>query len=218
MRRGRRGRDGIRRWAIFGVARRYRFALGRAWAEDLPTLVFVMLNPSRADERRDDPTIRRCVKLAAGWGYGSVVVVNLFALRACSPAALRESRDPVGPGNDAWIRTMSARGDVVAAWGVHGSYRRRARAVLDLLDGRPVRCLGTTKHGHPRHPLYLRRDVQPQPFMPGTSARAPCGRPGPDRAGPAGQARADRRIRVPTARRSRPARRAGRPGRPAPRG
>ena len=120
-----------------------------------------MLNPSTADASRDDPTIRRCVGFARRWRFGGVVVVNLFALRATEPRALREALRPIGRANDRHIRRAAARAAVVViAWGAHGVFGERARAVERMLSRRELRCLGRTRSGEPRHPLYLRRDAR----------------------------------------------------------
>jgi hypothetical protein len=122
-----------------------------------------MLNPSTADECSDDPTIRRCIGFARTWGYGGLEVVNLFALRATDPRALRVSRDPIGGSNDAYLRDAAARAAVmVIAWGAHGVFRSRSAAALELLSPLArLLALGWTIAGEPRHPLYLRRDVTP---------------------------------------------------------
>lgn len=137
----------------------YRYFLTRAWPFGKDRVTFVMLNPSTADERQDDPTIRRCISFAMQWGYQALTIVNLFALRATDPVRLYGHPDPVGPENDRWIREAaedSAR--VVCAWGVHGALRDRGRHVLVLLeaiDRNVVWCFGKTKAAAPRHPLYL---------------------------------------------------------------
>lgn len=124
-----------------------------------------MLNPSTADAERDDPTIRRCASFARAWGLGGMTVVNLFALRATDPARLRRARDPIGRDNDRHIAEAAAGADrVVVAWGVHGTLRDRDRAVLALLAGARPRCLGLTRGGHPRHPLYLSARTRSRPF------------------------------------------------------
>jgi hypothetical protein len=127
-----------------------------------------MLNPSTADAALDDPTIRRCMGFASDHGFGGIRVVNLFALRSTDPSELRSQPEPVGPENDTWLaRTFgeAAQDDlpVIAAWGVHGVFRGRDRQVIALgrRMGARLACLGTSKAGHPRHPLYIRRD---QPF------------------------------------------------------
>lgn len=144
--------------AVFDPTGTWRYRLERAWG-DGRAIAFVMLNPNTADAEHDDPTIRRCVGFARRWGFGRLVVVNLFAWCCRRPRMLREAGDPVGPRNDAHLRRAAAEADrVVAAWGNHGRLLDRDRAVVELLGG-PLHCLGTTKHGCPRHPLYLASDT-----------------------------------------------------------
>ena len=148
----------------------YRYRLWRVWEPDAPRIVFVLLNPSTADATRDDPTLRRCLGFARRWGFGSLEVVNLFALRSPSPAALRAAADPVGPENDRWLTEAVERADAVAAgWGNHGPLLGRAEAVRARLpDG--TLCLGVTASGQPRHPLYVAGDCDPSP-LPGGGGR-----------------------------------------------
>jgi hypothetical protein len=157
----------MHRGAKFDPTGRYRYSLRRTWDSALPRVAFIMLNPSTADGRADDPTIRRCIGFARRWGYGSLIVVNLFAYRTPSPAVLARASGPVGPDNDRHLRAAWSRSAaIVAAWGVHGSLLGRDLAVMALLarGRKPLLCLGTTQDGHPRHPLYLPADVQPRPF------------------------------------------------------
>ena len=145
----------VNRSAVLSGDGRYRYALHRQWNATKPTVLFIGLNPSTADHRVDDRTIRRCVQFARSWGFGQLAMANLFALRTSSPRALRCDSNPVGPRNDRWIRQLIGEAEeVVVAWGDHGAYLARDRAVLAMLV-RP-RCLGLSKLGHPRHPLYLR--------------------------------------------------------------
>src|SRR5262249_33972176 len=124
--------------------------------------------PSTADAARDDPTIRRCIGLARRWGHGGIVVVNLFAWRATDPAELARAADPVGPANDQALRRRARGLRLIAAWGCPGSLLGRADAVLRLLRGRRLECLGGTAAGQPRHPLYVAGDVVPVAFRPPT--------------------------------------------------
>jgi len=161
----------MRRAARFDPTRRYRYSLRRRWGTG-PACCFVMLNPSAADETDDDPTIRRCIGFAQAWGFPALEVVNLFAWRTHEPRRLLEARDPVGPGNDGAVRAAARRaGLVVCAWGgaLQGRWapaRDRAMAVGETLAAASVEtvCLGVTKRGHPRHPLYLRAGTRPAPF------------------------------------------------------
>ncbi len=161
----------MRRGATFDPTGRYRYTLWRSWDSSLPRLAFVMLNPSTADHRRDDPTIRRCIGFARDLGYGALVVVNLFAYRTPEPRELSRAARPIGPRNDHFLRAARRRAaDTIVAWGAHGGLHDRDREVLALLSGprrRPLLCLGTTARGHPRHPLYLARTTRPRPFCPG---------------------------------------------------
>lgn len=143
----------------------YRYALGRRWG-DGGTVAFVMLNPSTADATMDDPTIRRCMGFAKAWGYGGLVVANLYAYRATKPADLWKAANPIGPNNDEHLARVAAGCDqIVAAWGVNARPDRIAE-VLALPGMDRLTALALTKDGQPRHPLYLRGDLVPQPWSP----------------------------------------------------
>lgn len=146
----------------------YRYRLWRSWCGPLDrerTCLFVMLNPSTADALEDDPTIRRCVDFANRAGFNRLEVVNLFAYRTPSPAALKTfDGDAVGPANYLSVRT-SARdaGLIVCAWGADGGYQDQDEVVMNGLKERgisaPIVCLGKTARGYPRHPLYIKGDT-----------------------------------------------------------
>lgn len=142
--------------AVLSPCGKYRYLLTREWDPNLPPLVVCMLNPSTADAVVNDPTIRRLIAFARREGRGGLQVVNLYALRSPDPIALYGHPDPVGPGNDRHIaEAVRGAGDVLVAWGANpGPQAARVAHVLGMI-GRPV-CLGTTKDGHPRHPLYVR--------------------------------------------------------------
>lgn len=157
--------------AIFDQTRVYRYALWREWnplfiSGDFPQYVlFICLNPSTADEAKNDPTIRRCIAYARQWGYSALVMANLFAHRATVPQTLLCVSDPIGPENDAHLKTLAERAELtVAAWGGHCSTPARAQKVQPLLSGRTV-CLGLTKSGAPLHPLYVKKEAVLQPFI-----------------------------------------------------
>lgn len=159
--------------ATFSKCGTYRYSLTRSWDKDKHELLVVMLNPSTADAATDDPTIRRVIGFASSSGYGEIRVVNLYALRSHDPAALCQ-RDSVGPENDGhlerWLVQQRGRGELVlAAWGSSAWSRRRAPAVLDLVSNVHWVCLGTTKDGSPRHPLYVPATQRMVPFVRGAS-------------------------------------------------
>ena len=147
--------------ATFDITITYRYTLWRGWSTDYPQVTFIMLNPSTADAQRNDPTIRRCIEFAQRWGFGSLEAVNLFAYRATYPVALFNAKNPVGAENDQFLMRAVARSAcVVAAWGTKGTLLDRDKHVLQLLASWPnVHCLGVTKGGHPRHPLYVKSDT-----------------------------------------------------------
>jgi len=127
-----------------------------------------MLNPSTADASVDDPTIRRCLGFAHDLGFGQLEVVNLFALRATDPKKLGLHHDPIGGDNDYQI-IQSARicKLTICAWGTNGTLKARNKAVLSLLreGGITPHALRFSKQGHPAHPLYLPKGLQPIPFL-----------------------------------------------------
>lgn len=138
----------------------YRYTLRRQWLIGEGTVLWVMLNPSTADASQDDPTIRRCIGFSKAWGYQGLTVANIFALRSTDPKKLLAIDDPIGPDNDTWLERLVSKGHdrVVAAWGARGG--ERGLQVAELLSRHAdVHCLGITKGGQPRHPLYLSKDA-----------------------------------------------------------
>ena len=153
--------------AAFSPCGQYRWWLERLWQPAAPRLLFIGLNPSRADGQRDDPTLRRLVGFAQGWGYGSLEVLNLFARVSASPPVLRRVADPVGADTDDWIqRRLAAQPEATLwlGWGNQGAWRGRDQEVLALVQGRALWALGLTAAGQPRHPLYVASDVALQPL------------------------------------------------------
>lgn len=148
--------------AYFDSGGLYRYSLWRVWDATAPKLAFIMLNPSTADAQINDPTIRRCISFAQTWGYGRLEVVNLFGLRTPHPQELRQAADPIGAQCDEYIQTAAQQADrIILAWGNWGNFCRRDQAVIKLLASDKLYCLGFNQSGQPRHPLYLKRDVQP---------------------------------------------------------
>jgi len=152
----------------------YRYSLSRIWDVRKKMVCFVMLNPSTANASKDDPTIRRCVGFAQRWGYGSLEVVNLFALITPDPTVLESTVLPVGTCNDREIELTAQRAEtVVVAWGAFKQATCRSKDVLQIIQRyhQPI-CLGKTKEGHPRHPLYLPKNVKIESFGCGKAKEA----------------------------------------------
>jgi len=164
----------IRRSAEISDCGRYRWWLRRSWVlyderghhiKGKGVCCFVMLNPSTADGMQDDPTIRRCIGFAKSWGYDTLSVRNLFPWRATDPKALFHTEALTG-GNrgDSELLTACTADLVVVAWGTNVPLGRDQFALGLFRNCFPdvaLYCLGTTKRGHPRHPLYVNADTQP---------------------------------------------------------
>lgn len=145
----------------------YRFELFRRWASG-PIATWIMLNPSTADHRVEDATIRRCMSFSRSFGCGAMTVVNLYAYRATDPDALWLAVDPVGRNNDQYLTEAARRsgdkdGPLIAAWGANARPDRIA-AVLALPGMDRLTALAVTKAGQPKHPLYLPGNLRPQPW------------------------------------------------------
>lgn len=154
--------------AVYSDCERYRYLLTRVWNPDGQKALFVMLNPSTATETQNDPTVERCERRARALGFGAFRVTNIFAFRATDPRVMRTQPDPVGPANDSSIGQSAAEwaDRIICAWGTHGAFLDRGRQVERLLraTGRPLFALGLTQAGHPKHPLYVGYDRQPEPW------------------------------------------------------
>lgn len=175
----------IRRGAKISECGRYRYLLDRRWFDDGPLfttsrighpipLIFVMLNPSTADGLQDDRTIGRCISFAKREGYNWFEVLNLFAGRATKPADLFEMDDPEGPENRNYWQTAADWADygshIICGWGSNSNAKDQAAEFCSYMTSREVElhCLGTTKGGEPRHPLYLKGDAPLLPYTPTT--------------------------------------------------
>lgn len=157
------GETTMRKGAVIDLIGSYRYSLWREWDINAPRVVFVMLNPSRADATTDDPTLRRCISFAQSWGYGSLEVVNLFAYRSSKPTELKKVTDPVGSENDRYLeKAVKSADKIIVAWGNNGILKNRCKEVLDWLTSLDtLYCLGITQRGCPRHPLYVKSSTKP---------------------------------------------------------
>jgi hypothetical protein len=167
----------MRGTAILSACGAYRYTLHRQIPSVLRWVkpcLFVMLNPSTADATVDDPTIRRCISFAKREGCTDLTVVNLFALRATDPVELTRHADPIGPDNAKHVGEQIIKhqqiGLIIAAWGSHSitSKFNMVFIIKRMLHTSGAFCLGVTKDGSPRHPLYVRND---QPLIPYTHER-----------------------------------------------
>ncbi len=169
---------------MFSADRRYRYLLTRSLDVDpaaagLPAgVTFIGLNPSKADERADDPTIKRCIGFARRWGAPRLNVVNVSPLVATCPVDLRAAGlEPEGviARNLEHVASVTRRGEmVIAAWGVLGAAEGRDARMMELLRGsgaRAVYCLALNADGSPRHPMYMPGTTEPVVYRDFGSAR-----------------------------------------------
>ncbi len=144
--------------ALYSPCGIYRYALTREWDKSGKRLLFIMLNPSKATELKNDPTIERCERRARALGFGSFRACNLFAFRATDPRDLKKANDPIGPDNLSQLMEAARWADVIlCAWGTHGAHMGLGPAMAALLraEGFNLYHLGLSKDGHPKHPLYI---------------------------------------------------------------
>ncbi len=158
--------------AVYSDCERYRYLLTRTWDANGTRALFIMLNPSKATEVQNDPTVERCERRARALGFGAFRVANIFAWRDTDPKKMRAASDPIGPDNNQaildsvqnWIRPQD---QIIAAWGTHGEHLSRGQEMEKLLRtaGKPLYHLGLSKAGHPKHPLYIRYAEQTQIWL-----------------------------------------------------
>lgn len=150
--------------ADFSPCRKYRYSLWRRWAPEGSTLTYIMLNPSTADEARNDPTIARCVRRAKYLGHNAINVVNLFAFVSVHPHKLYREPHCIGERNDeAIVVAAKASAMTICAWGIHGMLHGRGAIVKHMLtrEGIHPYALSLLKCAEPGHPLYLPYTQQP---------------------------------------------------------
>ena len=150
--------------AVFSPCRTYRYSLWRRLTLDPePVLVLIGLNASTADERENDPTIRRCMGYGCAWNYGTLIMVNLFGYRATDPKVMKASDDPIGPDNMDWLtRAIESADMAVAAWGNDGEYMEQGARILKLFPS--LYALKMNVSGQPAHPLYLPKTLTAFPI------------------------------------------------------
>lgn len=160
----------ITRYAEVSECGAYRYRLERTWNPTLARCAWICLNPSIADARIDDPTVRKITGFSARWGYGGFALFNVMALRTSNPSVLLTHPDPRGPGNEPWriaqwCDAVSPDWPIVAWGGIHKHFRQMAMECFAALP-RQARCLGYTKDGNPRHPLMLPYSTALETFRP----------------------------------------------------
>lgn len=156
----------MKKGAIISACGKYRYALSRVWDSSKPLALWIMLNPSTADAELDDPTIRRCIGFSQYWGFGGMLVGNLYAYRSTDKRALYKVADPVGPENVATVQLL--RSLAIKTFVAFGADKGPGSPIYQELaqyaDPRnytkvksEIFCLGHNRDDSPKHPLYVDR-------------------------------------------------------------
>lgn len=148
--------------AILSKDKKYRYSLSRIWDDNKPKVLFICLNPSTADEKNDDPTVTRCINFAKSWGYGGLLMGNLFAFRSTDFSNLLSETDPIGPDNDKSLQELAKQSAlIVAAWGNNGNLLERSTKVKKMFSNYQLKCLKVNNTKEPMHPLYASGKLTP---------------------------------------------------------
>lgn len=159
----------MKKEAVISNCGKYRYQLSREWDDTKPKCLFIMLNPSTADADIDDPTITRCIGFAKSWGFGGLMVGNLFAYRSTDPRNLKESpemsptADWLNAINERHLHEMWSKCDMaIFAWGTFKGAINRGAYISNKFRG--AKAITISKCGFPCHPLYLKQSLTPIPF------------------------------------------------------
>ena len=152
--------------AILSSCKKHRLQLWREWDSNLPKVLFIMLNPSTADDQQDDPTLRRCIDFAKQWGFGGLYIGNLYSFRAADPKTLLKVSKFSHRDNYKHLVTMANQCQlVVCAWGNYPVIKKLGipKNIFKYLE-QNLHCLALSKKSMPMHPLYLKKSLTPIPF------------------------------------------------------
>lgn len=157
----------VKKGAVISECGRYRYQLWRIWDESKPMVLFIMHNPSKADEKDDDPTIRRCIRFSKSWGYGGFYVGNISPYRATDPKDLNDVpvHELLLNHNMLHIKWMSEKCHLHVL--AHGVPHKKLRGWVTFTYGLnhiKFHVISLTKDGYPGHPLFLKADLLPVPF------------------------------------------------------
>lgn len=157
----------MRSEAYFSADRRYRYWLLRVWDDSLPIMANIGVNPSTADEVKNDSTVRKDIGFATRLGFGGLLKLNVGAFRSTDPKRWRKAFDPIGAENSA-VHLWKYLGQfgvtqTVAAWGKNGNYfTGRCEAIRREIPD--LWCFGKNSDGTPRHTLMLPYSTLLEPF------------------------------------------------------
>jgi len=151
----------MKRDAIISQDGNYRYQLSRIWDEQKPKVLFIMLNPSTADAVKDDRTIGRVINFSKSWGYGGVLVGNLYAFRSIDGKKLKDTDSPMGEDNIQHVQNLIGLVEkVIYAW---GNNKKEPEWLRHLVDN-PY-CIDVSVKGVPKNPLRLKRELKPRLYL-----------------------------------------------------
>lgn len=147
--------------AGFNLDRTRRLWLLRRWNQLKPVYAYIGLNPSKADERRDDATIKKLMGFTDRFGGGSFLMFNANDIIETDSRALKQFGNGVN-SVDNYVNMLAMIDDykperVVCMWGTNGNWLNGDKTVLGMLKAVGIEpwAFKITKDGHPQHPLYL---------------------------------------------------------------
>jgi len=139
----------IRR-AEFSIDKKERYSLKREWDKSKNKILYIMLNPSLADDKNDDPTIRRLVSFTKKYNYGGFLVGNIFTTITPNPKEIDKSKGISDKNFEKLLKLINKVDQIVYAWGDNIEEPQ----LLKKLVLNP-KCFGKNLNGSPKHPLYL---------------------------------------------------------------
>ena len=153
----------------------YRYVLGTRGANPL---ICIGINPSTAAPDDLDNTLKSVARVAAGNGYDSWIMFNVYAQRATRPDDMdRELNERLHRENMRafeYILSHVGEGISPAIWAAWGTIIEKRPylpgCVRDMVElgqkyGAHWLCAGKCSNkGHPHHPLYLRKDEKTAEF------------------------------------------------------
>ena len=139
----------IRR-AEFSIDKKERYSLKREWDKSKNKILYIMLNPSLADDKNDDPTIRRLISFTKKYNYGGFLVGNIFTTITPNPKELDKSKGMSDKNFEELIKLINKVDQIVYAW---GDNIEEPQLLKELVLN--PKCFGKNLNGSPKHPLYL---------------------------------------------------------------
>lgn len=142
--------------ACFSECHNYRYYLWRIWDETISKVMFIGLNPSTASETNDDPTIKRVIHFAKGWGFGGIYMLNLFPFISTDPKYLQMTKTDI---NEKYLKEISAKCErIVFAWGTFKEAKTMSNNIIKMFP--EAYALKINNDGSPRHPLYVKGNIE----------------------------------------------------------